>query len=92
MAIIYQGMKCALCKSVVDPNADIVSTTHFIDDPDHHLWNFSDAAMHRECFLDWKHRAEFVMLYNETFGRVWSNGACHYMHQDGRITSEPAKR
>ena len=45
--------------------------------------------MHRECFLSWEHRSEFVELYNSTVARdVWGNGTRHHMHPDGSITSE----
>ena len=88
MAIIYKGMKCALCEGDLGDASDLVATTHFIADQDHHLWRFSDAAMHRDCFVSWEHRAEFVDLYNRTIGtQVWGNGTRHHMHPDGSITT-----
>jgi hypothetical protein len=47
MAIIVQGLtKCPLCAEVIAAGQSIVSTSHFIESPEHPLWRFSDAAMH----------------------------------------------
>jgi hypothetical protein len=92
MAVIVPGLKCPLCGSVLGDGAELAATTHFIGDPNHHLWRFSDAAMHRKCFASWEHRTEFIDLYNDTLGmQVWGDGTRHHMHPDGSITSEPVE-
>ena len=95
MAIIYKGIKCAICGLEIDigRDASFVATTHFIGDKNDPLWRFSDAAMHYECFQIWPHKAEFVRKYNSTIGqRVWGNGMRDLMHPDGRVQSIPASR
>jgi hypothetical protein len=91
MALILPGLKCPLCEARLGEGTDLVATSHFVADRNHRLWRFSDAAMHRSCFLSWEHRLEFIELFNATAGRfVFGNGTHHHMHSDGRITSEPA--
>jgi hypothetical protein len=87
MALILPGKtRCAICDVVLDDDADLVSTSHFIAERGHRLWSFSDAAMHRRCFLAWEHRAEFIELYNNTVGtQIWGDGTRHHMHPDGSI-------
>src|SRR5215208_2156833 len=90
MALIYEGIKCSLCDSVIDLNGQYVATTHFIQDQNDPLWRHSDAAMHYSCFQNWEHRGVFVAKYNDTIGRiVWGNGTRHYMQPDGKIESVP---
>ena len=74
MAMIYEGITCALCEKVIDNellNTDeFVATTHFMEDETSPLWPFSDAAMHRHCFLVWPLRHEFVQGHNEAMKGV----------------------
>ena len=52
-------------------------------------WKYSDAAMHRRCFVAWDHRAAFVAKYNATVGQVvWGNGTRQRIELDGRIIFE----
>lgn len=91
MALIYDGMLCAICAQPLDTNGQMVATTHFIGDENDRLWRYSDAAMHYDCFQAWEHRAEFIEKYNGTIGRtVWGNGTRHHMQHDGIVTSIPA--
>jgi hypothetical protein len=95
MALIYKGIKCAICGREIDIDlkGSYVATTHFIGDSNDPLWRFSDAAMHYECFQAWPHREEFVQKYNSTIGqRVWGNGTRHLMYPDGRVESVLAGR
>ena len=95
MALIYKGIKCAICGREIDitRKGSYVATTHFIGDPNDPRHRFSDAAMHYDCFQEWPHRTEFVEKYNSTIGRtVWGNGTHHLMHPDGRVESVPAGR
>ena len=91
MALIYDGMTCAICEQPLDIDGPLVATTHFIGEPSDPLWRFSDAAMHYECFQKWEHRQEFIDKYNATMGKIiWGNGTRHHMKVDGSIESVPA--
>jgi hypothetical protein len=91
MALILRGLTtCALCDSVLKADDAIVATSHFIADSQHPLWRFSDAAMHKKCFLNWDQRQAFIDLFNQTVGGVtWGNGAYKLMRDDGEIVSLP---
>jgi hypothetical protein len=92
MALIVTGTKCALCDALLDGGGDLVATSAFIGDRHDPLWRFSDAAMHRPCFLAWNLRDTFVRRFNETVGGiVFGNGTHHHMREDGTIISvQPA--
>ncbi|HUW56784.1 MAG TPA: hypothetical protein VMZ92_09120 [Planctomycetota bacterium] len=54
---------CALCDKVLsDP---IFATTHFIEDLNHHLYQYSDAGIHWDCYAKWEFQEEFASLYFE---------------------------
>ena len=88
MAIVLRGKtECSVCSRVIHHEDEIVSTPHFISDEQDALWRFSDSAIHRSCFLEWDHRAEFVARYNQIVSVVTScNGAYHHMESNGNIT------
>jgi hypothetical protein len=88
MALIISGKTdCSICDTVIRDEDEIVATTHFISDSTHSLWRFSDSAMHKSCFLDWRHKEDFIKKYNETVGKiVWGNGTSHHMENDGSIS------
>lgn len=90
MAIIVRGLtKCPLCAETIAVGQSIVSTSHFIESPEHPLWRFSDAAMHYDCFQTWAMRGEFVAEYNHSFGRlIWGDGSRHHMQPDGVVISQ----
>ena len=70
--IIYGKTPCALCGTVLVAGDDLVGTMHYIADESDHLSKYSDAGMHRHCFLAWEHRPAFVAKYNATVGQqVW---------------------
>ena len=89
MAIILLGKtRCALCAMVLKEGDDLVATSHFIADQQNPLWRYSDAAMHRHCFLAWDQRQRFVDTYNAAVGPItWGDGTYHQMTDDGRILS-----
>lgn len=89
MAMILRGKtECPLCNGVIKENDEIVATSHFIADPRDLLWRFSDAGMHKDCFLNWDQRLNFINRYNETMGSItWGNGTYHCMQDDGAIVS-----
>jgi hypothetical protein len=54
---------CALCgKALTEP---IFATSHFIADKSHDLYQFSDAAMHWECYVRWPDQSRFAAMYFE---------------------------
>jgi hypothetical protein len=88
MAIVYSGMQCALCDKVIEDalleSNDYVATSAFIDDVNHHLWPFSDATMHKECFVAWEHRDEFMRLYNDLeWHESIGSGSYYRLEPDG---------
>src|SRR5262245_7026229 len=62
MALVWDGMPCALCGETLDTSGPFFATTAFLD-PDHPLFSYSDAAMHWECYERWPHQAEFASAY-----------------------------
>jgi hypothetical protein len=93
MALIILGAtRCALCELVFGEGDDIVATSHFIADKTDPLWKYSDAGIHRRCFLAWGSRATFVEKFNATWGQeIWGNGTRHRMELDGTIVVEQAR-
>jgi hypothetical protein len=91
MALIFRGASCCpICGGVIGHDDEVVATTHFIAEGGDPMWRFSDAAMHRECFLDWELRKAFVERYNAEIGPLtWGNGTYHEMQPDGSILSRP---
>lgn len=91
MALILSTSCCAICGRGYSAIDELVATSAFIGDEADPLWRFSDASMHRQCFLAWDQRPAFVLRFNETV-RPWvfGNGTRHYMREDGTIISVPA--
>ena len=89
MALIFIGKtECALCGRVLEADDMIVATSHFIADSQHPLWRFSDAAMHRTCFLNWDQRQSFIDLFNQIVsGTTLDNGTYKLMRDDGAIVT-----
>src|SRR3990172_3549982 len=55
---------CALCGEAIRPGEDAMTTPDFLADEADPFWRFSDASMHRACFLVWDRRKAFVARYN----------------------------
>jgi hypothetical protein len=91
MALIFPGAtKCPLCGDVIRSKDEVVATSAFIGDKKDTLWQYSDAAFHRKCFLDWDRRAEFVKRFNDV-RRERIFGHCYQqMQDDGSIIKLPA--
>ena len=87
MALIFRGKsECPLCGNVIMDGDEIVATSHFIADSNDPLWEFSDAGMHRSCFLTWDQREAFVAKFNRLVsGITLGNGTYHQMESDGTI-------
>jgi hypothetical protein len=91
MALILSGSRCALCNQVYSETDELVATSAFIPDRGDPLWRFSDASMHKRCFLTWDQRMAFVRRFNEAMKPyVFWNGTRHHMEEDGTIKSIPA--
>lgn len=75
MAIIDFGKsRCSICGETLRVEQSIVSTTHFLREPNEPLWRFSDSAMHRLCFNGWELRHAFAAQYRAITGDlVWPN-------------------
>lgn len=66
MAIIIRGItECPLCGKVLADGDDLVATSHFIHSGP--LSRFSDAGMHRSCFVAWPKAGAFRAEFNGTF-------------------------
>lgn len=84
MAIVISGKtECPVCNAVIAEPDDLVATSAFIEDASHPLSQYSDAAMHRACFMSWGRRREFIDLFN----KFWSSRyrGIRLMHDDGSI-------
>ncbi len=66
---------CALCRQVVRPDDDVVVTPDFLADDTDPLWPYTDAVVHRPCFLVWPERKIFISRYNRM--------ARHLVAEDG---------
>jgi len=88
LALILRGKTpCSICGDVINDGDVVVATSHFIGDKDDPLWRFSDSGMHRDCFLSWPLREDFVLKYNAAVGDFTAeNGTYHRMEADGYIT------
>jgi hypothetical protein len=88
MALIFRGQtECSICNEVLNEGEDIVMTSHFIADSADPLWRFSDSGMHRNCFLEWAHKQEFIKRFNDIEGSItWGNGTYHHMEDNGSIS------
>lgn len=84
MAIILIGRsRCPLCDEILDSGQETVATTAFIEDVNHPLWRYSDAAMHAKCFLGWSQREAFIDGFNEFWRR--RHRGMRFMDPDGKI-------
>jgi hypothetical protein len=92
VAIVFAGRTlCALCGEPLQERDDVVATTHFIGDATDPLWAFSDAGMHRGCFLGWSLKTTFVERYNSVAAtQVAGNGTRSFMQPDGTIVVQQA--
>jgi hypothetical protein len=92
MAIILYGMPCdcSICGHEINQHLldeeEFVATTHFVDDEKNPLWTFSDSVMHRECFLAWPLRLQFIEAYNEAMRDLIDRHGTHtHMQENGDV-------
>ncbi|MCA9903856.1 MAG: hypothetical protein KC547_08370 [Anaerolineae bacterium] len=62
---------CALCGEPL--KLPIFATSHFIGNPLHRLYPYSDAAMHWRCYAQWEHQPEVARLHfrSKVEGVAW---------------------
>jgi len=89
MALIILGKTlCPLCGKIIGKIDQTVATSHFIADRNDPLWRYSDAGFHKECFLAWEHREEFIKRFNDIVQpMVFGNGTYKHMEPDGEIVN-----
>lgn len=77
---------CALCGEDIRPAEDALVTPDFLADETDPFWRFSDATVHRACFLVWDRRKAFVARYNR-LARQWlaSDGSHPHMTSEGEV-------
>jgi hypothetical protein len=77
---------CALCHEAIDPSADAVVTPDFIANEADPFFRFSDASMHRACFVVWDQRKAFVARFNRV-GRSFpaEDGTYPQMTAEGEL-------
>lgn len=87
MALIFIGRsKCAICDSTIESADGCVATSPFVTDPDDPLWRFSDAVMHRRCFLGCADRESIVRRFNQAKSScILPDGSHHEMTPEGEI-------
>ena len=61
---------CALCHEALRPDEDAVVTPDFLADDTDPFYPYSDAAMHRACFVVWDRRKAFIAHFNRIAERV----------------------
>jgi hypothetical protein len=81
--VIIDETKCPLCGKALHEGQPLVMTSPFIEDRDHPLWRFADAAMHKACFLAWPERPLFIETFNSYYHRRLRG--MRYMLEDGSI-------
>ena len=83
---LFWGQECPLCGVSMSHGDRRFATSHFIADPDHDLWRFSDAVMHWDCYARWEHRPRFGRMYFES-NVEWagSNPYWGIAHRDDRV-------
>lgn len=77
---------CAICGEAIRPGEDALVTPDFLADDADPLWRFSDAALHRACFLVWDRRKAFVARYNR-LARHWvaPDGTYPHLSSEGEL-------
>lgn len=79
---------CALCGVAIRPGEDAFVTPGFIADEADPFWRYSDAPVHRACFLVWDRRKAFVARFNAVAREslVADDFSYPFMASDGELT------
>jgi hypothetical protein len=84
---------CALCGKAIHPDDDAFVTPDFLADESDEFWRFSDASVHRTCFLVWDRRKAFVARYNHTARRlVAADGSYLRMTSEGELVRKRSEQ
>ena len=70
---------------------ELVATSAFIENDAHPLFRYSDAAMHRICFLEWPDRTSFVAEFNEYYETHY-RGIQRKLPDGNIVANEPGNR
>jgi hypothetical protein len=90
MALLILGhSECPICGVHLQKDDEIFATSGCWTEPDHPLFEFQDAAMHRNCFDAWPLRAEFVASFNQYYTK--QPVGAREMLEDGSIRALPVK-
>jgi len=77
---------CALCHQAITTDADAVVTPDFLANDADSFFRFSDATMHRACFVVWDRRKAFVAHFNRVARSfVAEDGAYLQMSSEGEL-------
>jgi hypothetical protein len=77
---------CALCGAAIRPDEDALITPDFLADATDPLWRFTDAPMHRVCFLVWDQRKVFIARFNAIARRlVAPDGSYSQLTSEGEL-------
>jgi hypothetical protein len=77
---------CALCREAIQPGADAVVTPDLLADEADPFFRFSDASMHRVCFVHWEWRKAFVTHFNRVARRLLAGeGGYPQMTAEGEL-------
>lgn len=88
MALIDDSTTCPLCGELLG-DRPFVATPAFITSSSDPLYEFSDAAMHYDCFQTWEHREAFVDEFNSYARTMRFGQRPERMRPDGTIESVP---
>jgi hypothetical protein len=77
---------CTLCHQSLHPDADAVVTPDFLADEGDPFFPFSDATMHRACFVVWDRRKAFIAHFNQVVRRFAAeDGTYLQMTSEGEL-------
>jgi hypothetical protein len=72
MAIILRGLTtCRICNEVLQLGDEITAFPAFLKNT-HSLWEYSDAAMHKRCYVACPDKPEMDRLYAR-FREIWDS-------------------
>ena len=77
---------CALCHDALRSDADAIVTPDFLADEADRFFRFSDATMHRACFVVWDQRKAFIAHFNRVAREFTAeDGAYLQMSSEGEL-------
>jgi hypothetical protein len=63
MALVYEGVKCAICHAKLDLSEPLFATSGVFFPPGDLLHPYCDAPMHWDCYAQWPDRPRFAARY-----------------------------